>query len=197
MRNKFHPLNIFWNGLKALAPVALTFSILIWMFRSIESFFEYFIIKIWGEAVYFDGLGVIVGIALVFIIGILVHAWVTRYIYHLFQSLLKKIPIVKTVYNSLYDLFMFFDKTKTSNQRAVVVNTPIGKVVGFVTKDDLSAYPKEFAGEDNLLVYVPFGYQIGGFTISMPKASVEKLDMPVEKAMSLVVTAGMASGTNK
>ena len=197
MQHRFHPVNIFWNGVKALAPVALTFSILIWVFRSIESFFEYFIVKIWGESIYFDGLGVIVGVVLVFVIGILVHAWVTRYIYHLFQALLKRIPLVKTVYNSLHDLFMFFDKSKTSNQRAVIVETPVGKVIGFVTKDNLSNYPKELRGDDNILVYLPFGYQIGGFTISMPRNSVVNLDMPVEKAMTLVVTAGMASGTGK
>jgi uncharacterized membrane protein len=42
-------------------------------------------------------------------------------------------------------------------------------------------------------VYLPMSYQIGGYTLYLPGSSIEPLDMPVEDAMRLILTAGLSS----
>jgi uncharacterized membrane protein len=43
-------------------------------------------------------------------------------------------------------------------------------------------------------VYFPMSYQIGGYTALLPRSRIERLDLPVEAAMRLVLTGGI-SGT--
>jgi uncharacterized membrane protein len=42
-------------------------------------------------------------------------------------------------------------------------------------------------------VYLPMSYQIGGYTVFVPRSSVERIEMSVEDAMRFVLTAGMSS----
>lgn len=187
---------IFINGIKAFVPVAVTFAAVYWIFTSIETFFGK-IIQIWlPDKFYFIGLGTLVGILFVGLIGILVNAWVTKQLYHFLDWALQRIPLIKTIYNSMIDLVNFFGSSESVSQQAVLIDTPVGKIIGFVTRQDFKGLPKALGDESDLFVYIPFSYQLGGFTLSIPKSKIEILDMPVNEAMSLVLTAGL-TGINK
>lgn len=189
---------IFWNGLQAFVPIVVTFAAVIWVFRNIETFFGRFIQYFIPAEYYFDGLGIIVGIVLVFIVGILVNAWMTKSIYNLADAIVKKIPFIKVLYNAIQELMKFFDKSKKNQaKQAVLVPTALGKMLGFVTREDLSELPETVGGHDDCLVYIPLSYQIGGIMISVPKQQIEKIDWDVNQAMSFVLTAGMSSAPVK
>lgn len=189
---------IFWNGLQAFVPVVVTLAIVIWIFRSIEVFFGRFLQYFIPSQYYFDGLGIIVGVLLVFIIGILINAWIIKYLYQLAESIVKKIPIIKIIYNAVKDFVNFFDKSKQNQaQYAVLVNTALGQVVGFVTRDNLSDLPHPLGNEDKCLVYIPLSYQIGGLMVSIPKSELTQIDWEMNQAMSFVLTAGMSSTPEK
>lgn len=189
---------IFWNGLQAFVPIVLTVAAVIWVFRNIEAFFGRFIQYFIPAEYYFDGLGIVVGIILVFIIGILVNAWMTKSIYNLADAIVKKIPFIKVLYNAIQELMQFFDKSKKNQaQQAVLVPTALGKVLGFVTREDLSALPEAVGGESQCLVYIPLSYQIGGVMVAIAKDKIEKIDWDVNQAMSFVLTAGMSSAPVK
>lgn len=187
---------IFWNGIKAFVPIALTISIVIWLFSSMESFFGHFLRRIIPPQYYFDGLGIIVGVAFIFIIGILVNAWMVRKLYALADRLVKRIPFIKTIYNATQDLLNFFDKDKQSAQQAVMVETAIGKVIGFVTRDALSTLVPTLGQDDDVLVYIPLSYMVGGISIVAARKTLIPLDWSVDKAMSFIITAGMTGQKN-
>ncbi|MGE4350294.1 MAG: DUF502 domain-containing protein [Candidatus Berkiella sp.] len=185
---------IFWSGLQAFVPVVVTFAVVVWVFRSIEVFFGRFIQYIIPPQYYFDGLGIIVGVLLVFVIGILVNAWLIKTIYHFAESIVNKIPGIKVIYNAVKDFVNFFDKSKqTQAQYAVLVNTALGQAIGFVTRDNLTDLPQDLGGDANCLVYIPLSYQIGGLMVSIPKKDLIKVDWEINQAMSFVITAGMSS----
>ena len=185
---------IFWNGLQAFVPVVVTLAVVIWLFRSIEMFFGKFLRYFLPEQYYFDGLGILVGVLLIFVIGILVNAWIIKGIYQLAEKLVKKIPGIKIIYNAVQDLVNFFDKSKqTQAQYTVLVNTPLGQVLGFVTRDNLADLPESIRGEENCLVYVPLSYQIGGLMLSVPHKDLIPVDWEINQARSFVLTAGMSS----
>lgn len=182
---------IFWNGIKAFVPIALTISIVIWLFTTIESFFGHFLRRIIPSEYYFDGLGIIVGMAFIFIIGILVNAWVVNKLYVFAERLVKRIPFVKTIYNAIQDLLNFFDKDKQTAQQAVMVDTAMGKVIGFITRDALSTLTPSLGNDDEVLVYIPLSYMVGGITIIASRKTLIPLAWSVDKAMSFILTAGM------
>jgi len=71
------------------------------------------------------------------------------------------------------------------------------RLVGFLTREDASGLPDGLASADDVVgVYLPMSYQIGGFTVFVPKAAVHPLAMSVEDAMRFTLTAAM-SGPHK
>lgn len=183
---------IFIKGLAALLPVVVTFAVCIWVLRSLESFFGYWLTKILPSGTYFTGLGILVGIVLVFIVGILMHAWIINKLYEFGQRALRKIPLIKTIYNAISDVMGFLEDKGSSDKRAVIVELPHGRALGFVTADINGPVPKGLLKEDEYLVYVPLSYQIGGHTFSIAKDKVHPIDWTAEKTMSFVLTAGLA-----
>ncbi len=183
---------LFMNGLKAFVPIALTLAIVVFIFRSIETFFEAVLTTVMPAHYYFDGLGILVGIFFIFILGILVNAWLIKNIYQLVDHLVKKIPFVKTIYTSIQDLVGFFEKTQTQTTNQVVVCEMGGmKVLGFVTKEHFDGLPEAFGDEDSVLVYVPMSYMVGGMMVSVPKSKITPVDMTTNQAMSVIITAGL------
>lgn len=182
---------IFFTGLMAFLPIALTLAIVVWILRNIEGFFGHIVKHIISPQYYFDGLGIILGLIFIFILGLLVNAWIVRRVYDWFEGILKKTPGIKTIYNAIQDMMGFFDHSKQAQQRAVIVNTPIGRMVGFVTREDLSALPEALGTGKDVFVYIPLSYQIGGVMIALPASELIPLDMPVNEAMSMVVTGGV------
>lgn len=183
----------FLNGLKAFVPVVVTFAIVIWVFSNIEAFFGQILKWFIPESYYFDGLGIIVGIVLVFVIGILVNAWVVNRIYQMADGIVKKIPFIKTIYGSVQDLLDFFEKTQdTQHNQAVVVQYGKLRFLGFVTRDSFEGLPEALGGEKDVLVYLPMSYNIAGMMISIPRKYVTPVDLKVNQAMSFILTAGMS-----
>lgn len=181
------------NGLKAFIPVVVTFAIVIWVFSNIEAFFGQILKWFIPANYYFDGLGIIVGIILVFVIGILINAWMVNRLYQIADGIVKKIPFIKTIYSSVQDLLDFLEKTQdTQHNQAVIVQYGKMKLMGFVTRDNFEGLPEALGGPKDVLVYIPMSYNIAGMMVSIPRKYVTPVDLKVNQAMSFILTAGMS-----
>lgn len=184
----------FWDGIKAFVPIALTVGIILWLFTTLENFFGRLIQYVIPHQYYFKGLGILLGLLLIYVIGLLVNAWMVKWVYDLADRLVKKIPVVKTIYNAIQDLVNFFDKNNQSQQhQAVLIDYAMGKVIGFITRDSMKATPLEEYGEDKVLVYIPLSYQIGGLAVLVSRSSLTPLKWSADQAMSFILTAGMTT----
>lgn len=182
---------IFWTGLKAFMPIALTLVIVIWIFNSIETFFGKIVRHVVPPEYYFSGLGIIVGVIFIFCIGMIVNAWLLKKIYVAFDKIVKRIPFIKIIYNSIQELLEFFDKSEQMSQQAVLVETPMGKMIGVITRESTQDWPLPPEAIDSVLVYIPLSYMVGGISMIIPRTQVIPLDWPTEKVMSFALTAGM------
>ncbi len=189
---------IFWRGVKVTLPLLLTVAVVIWAFSIIESFFGMIIKDLFGEKYYFRGLGCILGLLMIFFAGIVVNLWMVQGIYNLGERIVKKIPVIKTIYNSMTDLMGFFDPSNRGQTGTpVLIETALGRIIGFVTIQSSDKLPPDLQKDELIAVYIPLSYQIGGLTVFLPKDKVTPLNMPVDKAMSFVLTAGMTAQKNK
>ena len=189
---------IFKRGLIALAPVAISLAIIIWLLGTLEDIFRVPLKWLIGEY-YFPGLGLIVAIIFIFFVGVIINNFIIQKMTGLLDRLFAKIPLFKTVYNSIADVMTYFKPKGKEEEKGKVVTINIDGIrfVAIMTREDFSDLPEGIGEEGEVTVYVPLSYQIGGFTAIVPRSKIKPIDMTVDQGMRFVVTAGMLSGDHK
>lgn len=187
---------LFLRGLSAILPIALTFYVLYWLGARAESLLGKIIRFMITDKYYIVGMGVLAGFLLIITVGILLRVWLFRSILGLFEKILKKTPLVKSLYGSIRDMMDFFDKSK-KKQFDTVVMVALGdadtRLMGLVTRDTFDDLPEGIGDKQTVAVYLPMSYQMGGFTAMVPKSKVQAIDMKVEDALQFVLTAGVSA----
>ncbi len=184
---------IFFTGLAAVLPVLLTVYILSWLATKAESVLGGTIKLLLPDRWYTPGMGLVAGVVLIFLVGLTLRAWVVRRFFSLGERLLNRIPLVKAIYGSIRDLMNFFSGKDQGFSQVVLVrlgDTQM-KLLGFVTREDFSDLPAGLAGDGIVAVYMPMSYQIGGYTVMLPRSAIEPVNMSMQEAMKFVVTGGM------
>ena len=184
MINKFFLLTI--KGLLTILPFVLTIYLLYWLVMTAENLLSPHL----PEQFYFPGLGVITAILLLACIGALVNAYIVSSIIAWGQGFLERLPIIKTLFGAIKDAVdLFQTKNEKGTKRAVSVEVAEGVIlIGFVTNDQVAN--ALFPNQDKVAVYLPFSYQIGGYTLYLDKSKISELDIDVETAMRIAVTGG-------
>ena len=189
---------IMVTGLVTILPVILTIYLLYWLAVSSEQLMGSLLRYLLPEVLYFPGLGMISGIVVVFLVGLLMKAYFVRQLFAMGESILYQLPFVKSIYRALRDFLDFLSPhKKESLGKAVSVTINGMKLVGFITQEDASKLPETFRDDDHVLVYLPMSYMIGGYTLLIPRANVEYLDMSMEQAMQFALTAGITGKAQK
>lgn len=186
---------ILLKGIAAVLPVGLTVYIVYWLGVSVERLFHPIIISSGiSEEQYIPGMGVLTGFLLLFLIGLVVNAWIVRRLFQFGEDLLERIPLIKSVYGALRDFMEYFSGASQRSELQQVVLVKIGeaRLLGFLTTENLDDLPSSVSGDDNVAVYLPLSYQIGGYTIYVPRSNLEPVDMDFEYAMRHVLTGGLA-----
>jgi len=190
---KFISRNIL-TGLAAILPVALTLYLLYWFAVTAETALGGIIRLFLPEPMYWPGMGMLAALLAMFLLGLLMHAYVFQRLFARGERLLYHMPLIKTVYGAIRDFFDYFSpSSKKEFEQVVAVN--IGdtgmQVIGFVTQTIPERLPEDFRGEDSILVYLPLSYMIGGYAVLMPRSAVRPLGMNMEEAMRFTLTAGV------
>jgi len=184
------------TGVITVLPILLTIYLLFWMIDSSERLMGSALKWVLPDHFYFPGLGVIAGLLLLFIVGLLMKAYVVRQLFALGEDLLLKLPLIKSIYRSLRDFFDFLSPKDKKPGQVVAVNLYGMEMIGLVTQEDSQRLPESFRDQDKVMVYFPMSYMIGGFTLFVPRASMRPLKMGKDEAIRFVMTAGI-TGKNK
>ena len=182
------------TGLITILPIVLTFYLLYWLAISSEELLGNLIKLVLPVDQYWPGMGLFVGLIVLFIIGILMHAYFVQRLFSRLEQLFFHMPIIKPIYSAFRDFLDYF-KPKKDPEYDQVVSVQLNgamKVIGFITEHDSEQLPNGFNDEGCVMVYLPLSYMIGGYTILVPKSSVTAVDMSMDEAMRFTLTAGMA-----
>ncbi|MEN9838236.1 MAG: hypothetical protein RLZ79_1904 [Pseudomonadota bacterium] len=180
------------KGLFTILPIVLTVYFIYWLGVTTESLLSG-LLKVWLPAeIYVPGMGLVGGFVVLIVVGLLVNAYVVRRVITFSESLILRIPVVKTVYSAVRDLtgLMKVGEKGGELQRVVMVQFGPGKVIGFVTQEN-ATLPGLGTDEELVAVYMPMSYQIGGYTLYLPRDRIEPTDLTVEAAMRIVLTGGI------
>jgi uncharacterized membrane protein len=187
--------NIFLKGLGAALPIALTLYLVFWLGSLLETLLRPAIMLAMPKDIYLAGMGFIAGLVLILLFGLLIEVWVVRRLLQVAEDLLGRIPLIKTIYGGLRDFMDYFARMKKSKEMQKVVSVSIGDIraIGLLTGEASNFLPGEHSMRNLVAVYLPMSYQLGGFTVYVPREAVAPIDLPVEDAMRLILTAGMSS----
>lgn len=184
----------FLAGLAAVLPIVITAAVLLWLVQSVEVLLGGLVKVLIPDEAYRRGMGLVAAVVFIFAVGFLMEVFLFRRLLRMVEDQFARIPLVKTVYSAVRDLMGFFSKTGARRfSKVVLVDVPglEARVVGFVTLDDHRDLPFA-APDDTVAVYLPMSYQIGGYTVFLPRRRLTPVDMTMEEAMRFVVTAGMS-----
>jgi uncharacterized membrane protein len=140
-------------------------------------------------------IGFAVGIVLTLILGFFIATFFGKKLFQWFEIVLKKLPVVRTVYpyaKQFSDFFFSSDK-KMDFQTAVAVPfpTPASYSIGFVTGEGMKSL-NESLKKHLICVFVPAApTPFSGFVIYVPREDVIPLPLTVEEAMRIIISAGV------
>ena len=190
-----HITATFLRGLVTLLPILLTVYILYWLAVTADSLLGRPLKVLLPDWMYRPGLGLLIGVALVFAVGLVMELYMARRLWALLERALLRVPVVKTLYGAIKDFAGFVSESSKQKGMGQVVRVRLGDhmhLLGFVTREDFGAMPVGLGGPDVVAVYLPMSYQIGGYMVLLPRRLVEPVDMSVEDALRFAVTAGMS-----
>ncbi len=138
------------------------------------------------------GLEILVALFFITIIGWLSLSFLGRKFFELFNNILKKIPILRTIYSAIGQMTETFTKKDNQQKSVVLLEYPRRGIwaIGFATKENQGII-KEKVNEDLINVFVPTTPNpTSGFLLMVPKKDLIYLDISFEQASKFIVSAG-------
>src|SRR2546430_1458735 len=134
----------FITGLIVFLPIAITISVLLWLFRVLDRFLGWLFTLLFGEPV--PGLGLVATIALIFLMGALTTNVLGRRLVGWFDRPMLRIPLARSIYSATKQLSdSVFLQQRAPFQRPVLVEWPRQGMytVGFVTGETGGGAPED------------------------------------------------------
>ena len=138
------------------------------------------------------GLEILIAVIIITLIGWLSLSFLGKKFFELFNNVLRKIPILRTIYSAIGQMTESFTKTDNKQKSVVLLEYPRKGVwaVGFATKENTGLIKKK-VDEDLINVFVPTTPNpTSGFLLMVPKNDLIYLDISFEQASKFIVSAG-------
>jgi uncharacterized membrane protein len=190
----------FLTGLVVVAPAVLT----IWLITSVVEFIDAKVLPLVPAAlvpqslqdIQIPGLGVVVFLVFTLVVGWLAKGLIGRSIIGLGEDIVARMPVVRSIYNGLKQIAeTVLSKSDAKFDRACLVQYPRPGLwaIAFIstrTRGEIAAR----IGTPTVSVFLPTTPNpTSGFLLFVPESDVIELDMSVEDAAKLVISAGLVS----
>ena len=189
----------FITGLLILVPLAITAWVLNLVISTMDQSLLFVPARFQPRALFgFDipGLGTILTVLIVFLTGLLTSNLVGNYVVRLWEKVLRRIPVVNSVYSSVKQVSdTLFSSSGNAFRKAVLVPYPHqgSWTIAFLTGVPGGDVKNHLIG-DYVSVYVPTTPNpTSGFFLMMARSDVVELDMSVDAALKYIVSMGVVA----
>ncbi len=184
--------NNFIAGIVVLTPIGITL------------YLTLFLIRISGKIIpkeinpnnylpfNIPGVEIVIALIIITFIGWLSLSFLGKKIFEILNNILKKIPILRTIYSAIGQMTESFTKTGDNQKSVVLLEYPRKGIwaVGFATKEN-EGLIKNKVKEEIINVFVPTTPNpTSGFLLMVPKKDLIFLDVTFEQASKFIVSAG-------
>ena len=196
----------FLAGLLVTAPIFITATVAWWLIEFVDNQIvplvpakynpDTYMKEVLGVEIGLPGLGILILVVFITLVGALTAGLVGRWVIRLWELLLNKMPFIRTVYNGSKQILETALKSQSNAFRqAVLVEYPRQGLwaIAFLTSDTTGEVADSF-GDPHINVFLPTTPNpTSGFLLFVPKEDVVFLDMPVEDAVKMVISAGIVT----
>jgi uncharacterized membrane protein len=196
----------FLAGVLVTAPVAITLASAWWFVGFVDSKVvplipgrynpDVYLKDIVGFEIGLPGLGVVVLLVLITLIGALTAGFVGRYVVHLGERVLARMPVIRSVYAAIKQIFeTVLKQQSTAFRQAVLIEYPRRGIwaVGFITGNTEGEVQK-LTKDKMVNVFLPTTPNpTSGFLLFVPQKELINLSMSVEEAIKMVISAGIVT----
>ena len=187
--------NYFITGTIVLIPIGITFYLSVFFVKFVSKLLPGKINPNSYLSFNIPGIEILITVIIITIIGGISLSFIGKKVLEYFNNVLKRIPILRTIYSAVGQLTESFTQSKNSNKSVVLVEYPRKGIwaVGFATKDNRGEISKK-TNEELVNVFIPTTPNpTSGFLLMVPKKDLIYLDMTFEEASRFIVSAGTSN----
>ena len=184
--------NNFIAGIVVLIPIGITLYLTLFIIKISSNILPKEINPNHYLPYNIPGLEIVISVVLITFIGWLSLSFIGKKLFDVFEAILNKIPILRTIYSAVNQLIETFTKSKSDKKNVVLVEYPRKGVwaVGFATKENTGEIKKK-TNVELINVFVPTTPNpTSGFLLMFPKNEIIYLEMSFEEASKFMVSAG-------
>ena len=184
--------NNFIAGIVVLIPIGITLYLTVFLIRVSGKIIPKEINP--NNYLPFDipGVEILIALIIITLIGWLSLSFLGKKFFEIFNNILKKIPILRTIYSAIGQMTESFTKSDNKQKSVVLVEYPRKGVwaVGFATKENKGVIKNKLE-EEIINIFVPTTPNpTSGFLLMVPKKDLIYLDVTFEQASKFIVSAG-------
>ncbi len=195
----------FLTGFVVAAPITITAYITWWFVSLFDAWIKPFVPPGFNPDSYLPfslpGVGLLLALFGITVIGALTANLFGRTIVAYWESLLDRMPVVRNIYRALKQIFETALAQSSSSFREVILIEYPRKglyAIAFVSRDTSGEIPIKAGAGDMVSVFLPTTPNpTSGFLLFVPVDSIIRLDMSVEQAAKLVISAGLVVPDHK
>ena len=188
----------FFAGLVVVAPIGIT----VWLIWTLTGWIDSWVLPMVPYrfrpehyiGINLRGVGVVFFLLFTVLIGWLAKGYVGRSLLRLGEQIVDRMPIVRSIYGALKQIAETVLSEKEARfDRACIVEYPRQGIwaVGFIAGPAKGEIGRQVPG-DMLAVFLPTTPNpTSGFLLFVPESDVHVLDMSVEDAAKLIISAGL------
>lgn len=192
-------------GILVWAPIAVTFLLLRFAVNTLDRSLrllpasyrpEVLLQQLFGtvDPIHVPGLGIILTFVILLLTGILAANYVGRHVVGGWESLMRRIPVVRSIYGGAKNFAeIVFSESNDSFKNVLLIEYPRKGVysLAFQTASELGEVQAK-TGEDVICCFVPTTPNpTSGYVIMVPRGEIKVLDMTVDEALKMIISLGV------
>src|SRR5689334_7378919 len=189
----------FLTGLVVAGPVAVTLWLVWWFVTWVDGLVRPFIPGAYRPETYMPvripGLGLIIVFVALTLLGFFTANFVGRKLVDFGESILSRMPIVRPIYRTAKQIFQtLFSKSESSFRKVALVEFPSPGMwsLVFLTQSPTEQIAGRLPTTEHVSAFMPCTPNpTTGFFFYVPKSAVIELDITVEQAMTVIMSAGI------
>ena len=141
------------------------------------------------------GLEILIAVIIITVVGWISLSFLGKKFFEIFNNILRKIPILRTIYSAIGQMTESFTKSDKNTSSVVLLEYPRKGTwaVGFATRDNQGII-KNKLNEEVVNVFLPTTPNpTSGFLLMVPKKDLIYLDVTFEQASKFIVSAGTSN----
>ena len=189
----------FLTGLVVAGPVAVTLWLVWWFVTWVDGLVRPFMPVAYRPETYLPvkipGLGLIIVFVALTLLGFLTANLIGRKLVDFGESILSRMPIVRPIYRTAKQIFQtLFSKSESSFRRVALIEFPSPGMwsLVFLTQSPTEGIAGRLPATEHVSAFMPCTPNpTTGFFFYVPKCEVVELDITVEQAMTVIMSAGI------